>query len=155
MAALRKIQFSVGFKGREQIWFEAEVDQNENLCHSQVRAIGDLALLELVESWRSRLQGPLHDLPLPVGEHPGAMMLRELILKIKGLWEAPIQDDMICHCRAVSTETVDCAIVHGAHTTAQVTQQTSASTGCGTCRGDVQSLIDHRLNRRAQKKSAA
>lgn len=114
---------------------------------AQIRAVGSLDFLKKVQEWRERLSGSLSDLELPVGEDLGAILLREVFLKAKGEWSYPYSEDQICHCRAVPTATVDTAIVCGAHTSQEVSRQTSASTACGTCRPDVESIIKYRLGK--------
>lgn len=84
---------------------------------------------------------------LPAGEDHVSLLLREVILKSRGEWKFPYKDDELCHCRSIPTKTVDQAIVAGAHTPEAVTRQTSASSACGTCRPDVQNIINYRLGR--------
>ncbi|PWU22118.1 MAG: nitrite reductase [Bdellovibrio sp.] len=85
--------------------------------------------------------------PLPAGHSHVDLLLREFILRLRGHWEFPVIDEETCHCRNVSTERIDRAIMNGAHTTAEVSRETSASTSCGTCRPVVQLMIDYRLGR--------
>ncbi len=82
---------------------------------------------------------------LPVGNSHSHLLIRELILKSHGDWQPPYTADEICHCRGVPTEKVICAIKSGAHTTNEVSRVTQASTSCGTCRSDVQNLLDYFL----------
>ncbi|MFN7728330.1 MAG: (2Fe-2S)-binding protein [Bdellovibrio sp.] len=84
---------------------------------------------------------------LPEGDGHAAMMLRELILRVRGEWAYPYEHLEVCHCRSVATEMVDQAILAGAHTCERVSRRTSASTACGTCRPDVQRILSYRLAR--------
>ncbi len=83
---------------------------------------------------------------LPPGNNHSALLLRELILKIRGEWKFPYPDLELCHCRAIPTQNVDQAILCGAHTPEAVSAITSASTACGTCRPEVQALMAYRLS---------
>ena len=49
-----------------------------------------------------------------------------------------------CICRAVSSERVSTAIDNGAATVEAVSSVTGACTGCGTCRGRIESMIGER-----------
>ncbi len=46
-----------------------------------------------------------------------------------------------CICRAVTSERVSTAIDNGAATVEAVSSATGACTGCGTCRGRIESMI--------------
>jgi bacterioferritin-associated ferredoxin len=84
----------------------------------------------------------------PQGSHHSEVLLRELIQKFHGRWRYPFEHSEICHCRNVSTEKVDQAIIAGASTSEKVSRLTSASTACGTCRTDVENLIRFRLGKK-------
>jgi len=81
----------------------------------------------------------------PTGSAHEDLLIIELIRKAKGQWTLPYQEEELCHCRSVPTSIVEQAIIAGAHTCKSVSAQTSASTACGTCRPDVQKIIDYRL----------
>lgn len=83
--------------------------------------------------------------PLPIGTSHSDLLLREFIKKALGNWILPYAHEEICHCRKVNTEVVEQAIKAGAHSTEVVSRWTSASTACGTCRPDVQKMIDYFL----------
>jgi bacterioferritin-associated ferredoxin len=84
---------------------------------------------------------------LPSGTGHGDLLIRELILRARGEWAYPYEHLELCHCRSVPTEIVDQAILSGAHEPKQVSTRTSASTACGTCRPDVQKIINYRLGK--------
>ena len=77
------------------------------------------------------------------------LILSEMILKLRGEWNFPYADEELCHCRSIATQTVDQAIIAGAHSPEVVTRQTSASTACGTCRPTVQKIIEYRTRKTA------
>lgn len=131
---------------RDLLEVDLEIDGGQ-MKTSQFRVLGCSEFLELVESWKTHFQGEIKDLPLPQGRDHSSLLLKELILKIKNEWEVPYPHEELCHCRQVSTEKIGEAIVCGAHSVEKVARDTSAGTGCGTCRGDIQKLIDHRLEK--------
>ena len=108
--------------------------------------------LELLEGFK-KLQTPPWEWELPALDDGGKtdlhsrLLLRELILKMKNQWNPPYAHVELCHCRAITTETVEQAILKGCHTFEEVSLVTSAATACGTCKPDVQKTIDYRLGR--------
>ena len=139
------MKISTSIKGREEVHFEFELNSKEVLTQVRLTGIGGPDFLLKLEEWRSQLQGELKELPLPKGTDIASMLIREVILKAQGKWNFPYKETELCHCRAVLTETVDGAVLIGAHDAKTVSQWTSASTACGTCRPDVESIISYRL----------
>lgn len=74
-----------------------------------------------------------------------SLLINELILKLRGDWKHPYSHEEVCHCRTVSLETVEQAILNGAHTAEMVSKWTMASTACGTCRPEVEKILQFRL----------
>jgi bacterioferritin-associated ferredoxin len=74
-----------------------------------------------------------------------AILIRELVLRLRDQFQLPYKEAELCHCRAVPTQVVDRAIVAGAHTVQAVARVTSAGTSCGTCKLDTELLIEYRL----------
>lgn len=131
--------------GRERVELEFEVDPQGDLRQVSLRGVGGPDLLDLLTRWRIHLRGSLVGVPLPPGNETGAMLVREVLQKAQGRWHYPYTHEELCHCRAVSTLTVDRAVLVGAHTPREVSRLTSASTACGTCRPDVEAIIKFRL----------
>ena len=144
---MKEIQFHSSIPGREELHLQLKVDDSGQIQEAQLKGIGNSQLLKLLKDYRPKLTGNLNDVPLPEGKETSSMMLRELILKAQGKWDFPFKEEETCHCRVVSTEKVDQAILVGAHTPQQVSEQTSASTACGTCRPDVEAMLDYRLKK--------
>lgn len=132
-------KISVELEGRDQV--DVEIDGPA----AQVHVRGCTEMLGLMHKLRKNFGANLKQWPLPKGATHSEILLRELILKLRGEWNYPYKEDEVCHCRSVSTHTIDQAIIAGAHTTDMVSRQTSASTACGTCRLDVQRMIQYRL----------
>lgn len=111
---------------------------------SHLKVVGCQEVLQLIRQFQASYGRDLSVWPLPTGEAHSEMLLRELLLKRMGKWEFPYQHVELCHCRAVTAEKVDQMIVAGAQTPAQVSRLTMASTACGTCRPDVEKIIQYR-----------
>ncbi len=75
------------------------------------------------------------------------LLIREAILKLQGRFDFPYKEEELCHCRKVPAAKVDNAIVLGAQTPEKVRAWTTASSGCGTCRPNVETLISFRLRK--------
>ena len=75
------------------------------------------------------------------------LLIAEAIDRLTGRYKFPNLELELCHCRCIPTAKVDQAIILGAHTVEKVREWTSANTACGTCRPEVEKLIDFRLKR--------
>lgn len=133
-------KFSVGLDGRDHI------EVNMEGATPKVQFRGCTELMDLMQSMRKSFGIDLKQWPVPNGTTHSEILLRELILQLRGEWRYPYKEEEVCHCRSVACRTIDQAIIAGAHTTDIVSRQTSASTACGTCRPDVQKMIEYRLN---------
>ncbi len=58
-----------------------------------------------------------------------------------GVPEGPRDDDRICVCNEISRGEILTAIAGGAHDVAEIGRATLAGTGCGTCRGELATLV--------------
>jgi bacterioferritin-associated ferredoxin len=116
------------------------------LVNVKLSAVGCLDLLKLAQEWRPKLSGLISELPPPpkANDH-ASLLLKELILRIKGQWFLPYQDHELCHCRSVETKKVLDAIYLGAHSASDVSKLTTAGTSCGTCRPDIEALLSYVL----------
>jgi bacterioferritin-associated ferredoxin len=108
---------------------------------SYLRVIGCSETLNLVRRCKQSFGNDLTQWPLPTQHDHSSMLLKEALEKRAGTWKFPYPHEELCHCRAVSAEKVNQAILAGAHTPAQVSRLTSASTACGTCRPEVENLL--------------
>ena len=111
----------------------------------QLVAFGCTQVLDLLKTMQQKFGKEITAWPQPEGAEHAEMLVRELILKAQGKWQYPYLHEELCHCRTVATLKVDEAILMGAHKVSQVSRQTSASTACGTCRPEVERIIDYRL----------
>ena len=115
----------------------------------KVSMVGCTEFMDMMQAMKRNFGVDPSKWPLPETQDHGAILLREMILKLRGEWKFPYEEDEVCHCRTISTQMIDQAIIAGAHTPEIVTRQTSASTACGTCRPNVQKIIDYRLNKQS------
>jgi len=137
----------VNLNGRDYL------ELSEENGKSIFRFIACHELYELLQNSRQRHGDNIKNWPFPEGLSHSELLLKELLLKIKGQWQFPYQADELCHCRNVPTVTVDQAILAGAHTPEAVSRWTSASTACGTCRADVEKIISYRLDLTSKTKA--
>ncbi len=111
----------------------------------QMEVIGCHSLLKQLREGHQQHGADLRLWPLPEGKDHSSLLIKELILKLQGNWQHVYNQDEVCHCRTVSLETVEQALFLGAQTPEMVSKWTSASTACGTCRPDVEKIIQFRL----------
>jgi bacterioferritin-associated ferredoxin len=131
--------------GREQLHLELEMD-DKNIKAVSMQAKGCFDFLLVSQKMKKNLSGSIEYIEVPTGKDHSSLIWKEVILRLQGKWIEPVQQEELCHCRRVSTEKVDKAIVYGAHSLEDVRTTTSANTGCGTCKSDVIHLLDNRLN---------
>lgn len=136
-------------KAGDELELCLELSQAGQIESAKLSGIGGPAMLALLSEWRGKLKGELKSVGLPEGNSGPELMLKELILKARDEWKFPYGEPELCHCRAIPTMVVDQAIISGAHQPEIVSRWTSASTACGTCRKDVISILNYRLNRRS------
>jgi bacterioferritin-associated ferredoxin len=130
--------------GREKLELQLTLENSE-ITGVKMKSVGSFAFLEMSQKMKAKLKGPIANLLPPTGLDPSAMIWREMIGRIQEEWQSPVTQEELCHCRKVSTERVDRAIVYGAHSLDEIRKRTSANTGCGTCKNDVSELINYRL----------
>lgn len=132
--------FHAAIVGGDSVEVTIQFDKN-SVVETKWNVIGRVELLSAIEKLKSQLKGDLQQVPVPVGRAPEQLLLKELILKIKGKWGEEPSDPELCHCRKIPQSHVERAIILGAHTIEKVRQRSSANTGCGTCLPDVEALF--------------
>lgn len=115
----------------------------------KVSMVGCMEMMDMMQKMKRHFGADIQSWPLPEGEDHASLLLRELILRLRGEWSFPYAEEELCHCRNIPAHNVDQAVIGGAHSPEVVSRQTSASTACGTCRPQVQKIIDYRLGRKA------
>lgn len=134
----------VELPGRDLIEVEAVPNANP-----RVKFIGCEALIKTMAESRSAHGDDPAAWPLPEGTSHVELLLKRLILELRGEWHPSFTDPELCHCRMIPTAQVEQAILAGAHTPEIVSRWTNASTSCGTCRPDVIRLLHDYLGERA------
>lgn len=142
------MKFKAELAGRDLIEVECEGDDPKSPGKVlNVKMVGCTEFIDLMQRMRRHFGVDISKWPLPEGNDHSSILVREMVMKLRGEWKFPYEEAELCHCRTVEAKVVDQAIIAGAHTTVKVTRQTSASTACGTCRPEVQKIIDYRLNK--------
>jgi len=139
------LKTSVGIEGQDQLELTLTLE-GERILSSQFMVLGCPEFLTACREFKLQLKGDLKTVPLPKGSSHSSMLLREALLRLRGDWECPYQEQELCHCRAVPLNVVDRAVVGGAHDVASVSRRTSAGTSCGSCQPDILRVINWRLN---------
>jgi len=134
-------KLSVAIPGGASVTLEVQ-ESGGHITQTRWQAVGPLAWLDAVTELRPRVVGAVKDIPVPTGPSPAGLLLKKLILQLKGEWAGDTDDPELCHCRKIPQAVVERAIVLGAHTVEKVRQRTSANTGCGTCLPDVERLLE-------------
>ena len=120
---------------------ECEVSENGQMI---LKVIASTATMKLLR--RLRASNPdISHWAIPSGNSISEILVRELILKVTGSWAFPLDQEELCHCRAIRTSRVDQAIVIGAHHVAKIRRMTSANTACGTCLPEIEKILQFRL----------
>jgi bacterioferritin-associated ferredoxin len=127
----------VEIKGRDRL-------EVTSLKPFQMKITGCHSLHKKLSELRTQFGGDLSQWPLQNDFSHVGLLINELILKIKEKWNHPYPHDEVCHCRNVTLETVEQAIMNGAETPEMVSKWTMASTACGTCRPDVEKILKYR-----------
>ncbi len=130
---------------REWVEFELTVKDGV-ISHVEWHAQGGTALLLASDNLAREISGQTFDkLSMPIkNKSTSELMLREVIEKITGQ-NVPYVDEEICHCRKINRTVIDKLIVLGAHTPEKIRSWSTAGSGCGTCRPDVEKLIKLRV----------
>lgn len=98
----------------------------------------------------------LNSLKNEFGSHPEAwplvpvkgnydILINEFILKCQNRYQISYQHEELCHCRTVSTETVIQSIKQNCLTVREISRNTKAGTGCGTCVPNIKILLEEIL----------
>lgn len=145
--ALTKKRARAEIPDREWIEVEADLDESGVIQALTYKAWGCHHLLETgALASKKFLKMNLKDLNWEGNSH-WDLLMGEVVLRLQNRFTLPISDEELCHCRKIPTLKVDHAIVLGAQTPEKVRAWTSASSGCGTCRPNVEKLISYRLKK--------
>lgn len=142
----QKVTQTVSLQGRDEITLDLDVVNGE-IAHSRLTGRGCPEMLNLMQAWRPKFKGALSAVEIPKGNSHSEILLREAILKARGDWKFPYEEEELCHCRAIATSKVDAAIIGGCRSVRAIARETSAGTSCGSCRPDTEAIINYRLQK--------
>ncbi len=128
----------VEFKGRDRL-------EITSLSPFKMKIIGCENLHKKLTSLKKSEGADIAKWKLQKEKDHVSLLINELILRLQNNWSHPYPHEEVCHCRVVSLETVEQAILNGADTPEMVSKWTMASTACGTCRPDVEKILNFRL----------
>ncbi len=134
------ITYRAALRGGDEITVVVQIEK-DTIVSSQWTVVGRDSLVEAIRQFKPSFQGSVERLKIPSGTSLDALLLRELVMKVKGTWGDQPSDPELCHCRKIPQENVERAIKLGAHTIEKIRQRTSANTGCGTCLPDIEELL--------------
>jgi bacterioferritin-associated ferredoxin len=133
-------KFSAAIVGGDSV--EATITfENETVRKIQWTVVGRQELSAAIRDLTPKMLVHRKNLPLPQGKTPEQLLLRELILKVRGEWGDTPSDPELCHCRKIPQAHVERAIILGAHTIEKVRTRSLANTSCGTCLPEVEELF--------------
>lgn len=138
------MKVEVGLRGRDRLEMEYEIT-NGNIVVSSFSVMGCLPFLKAAKAMKESMTGPIAQIVVPSGKDHVSLLLQEVLRKVRGEWQFPYNELLLCKCRSIATTIVDEAIVAGAHDHVRVGICTSAGTSCGTCKKDIETLLQYRL----------
>jgi bacterioferritin-associated ferredoxin len=142
-----RVQATFTFSGSSELSQLTNIEFNGSGCGPFLHALEDFKkrVFALPEKNRVINGDSAFDLQVSAGADHSSILIRELVLRLRGSFELPYSEEELCHCRGVPTEVVDRASIGGCHNVQSVARMTSAGTSCGTCKPDTESLIAFRL----------
>ena len=132
--------------GREWVEFTLQL-QGATVSSVQWKAQGGHKLLQLCTDLAQDLKSKdINSYKVKSDNNSSSqLLLEELVKRLNGSFETSDPEEEICHCRKIRQAVIDQMIVLGAHTPEKVMSFCTAGSGCGTCRPEVQKLIDKRI----------
>lgn len=116
------------------------------LVGNQLKVIGSLSLLNC---FRSKLATEGEDVKKwtkfvnPISNEE--VLLNHFIEKLTS--KQTEEHDEVCHCRLVSRITIVDSILQGCRTPEEISKSTLAGTGCGSCKKDLEKILNKMLNK--------
>jgi NAD(P)H-nitrite reductase large subunit len=148
MMGAQKLKAKAEIPQREWLEIEVTLSPQQKIETLTWHAQGCNGLLLAAEKAAEHMKSKtLSKLDWP-GTHHWDLLISEVILRLQGNFKFPLEDQELCHCRKIQAIKIDEAIVMGAHTPEKVKAWTTASSGCGTCRPEVEKLIQFRLKKK-------
>lgn len=130
---------------KSNITHKAEIKESDN----QVICEGSYRLIEKVQKYKAQYGTDPRLWPVMDVQDSYDILLNEFILKCQNKYNLTYQHDEICHCRTVSRETVIQSIKQDCRTLKEISRNTKAGTGCGTCVPNLKVLLAEILGKPA------
>lgn len=128
-------------KNRDELWLQYSEEEGYSY-----RWIGCTQFETEVKKFMTNLLDKgIEKVATPSGSDHSAILLRELLYKIKDQWDFPYTDEELCHCRKIPTFEVDQAVIAGTHDLKGIGIECSAGITCGSCQPDIEKIIAFRL----------
>jgi bacterioferritin-associated ferredoxin len=119
----------------------AEIKSNEH----EVSCSGSYALIKKVNQYKNEFGNDPATWPIKAVQDSSDILINELILKSTHQYAISYNQEEICHCRTVPTETVIQSIKQDCHSVKEISRATKAGTGCGTCIPQLRILLSEIL----------
>lgn len=119
----------------------AEIKSNEG----EVSCSGSFSLIEKVNKYKNEFGNDPAKWPIKPVQDSSDILINELILKSTHQYAISYNQEEMCHCRTVPTETVIQSIKQDCRTVKEISRATKAGTGCGTCVPQLRILLSEIL----------
>lgn len=135
------VDFVIHIPGHDRLRLQK---QNGHFVFSELKICS--GLYQAILSYKTKYGNQIELWPEPQETSHEFLLIKEIIQRVKGAFLPPSEHQILCHCRKISSQVVDQAILMGAHTSAEVSRITSAGTACGTCQSDIEKWLAFRLS---------
>lgn len=130
-----KVLFEAKFENRDCLSLIQDVSGKISL-----RVTGCRELHEKVQMLKNKFGIDLSQWQVAEPKDHSDFLIRKLLFQIRKQ-SSPYLHEELCHCRMVPTKRVEDAIFNGAASVEELRRITTASTSCGTCHPDLESLL--------------
>lgn len=114
-----------------------------SLKNESIHVIGSLSLIKKMHKLQKEYGRNPQDWPEILNLNSSDdILINEFILKAKAHFKLAYEPEELCHCRMVPAEKVYNSIKQGCRSIEDVGRATLAGTGCGSCRDDIQKLLE-------------
>lgn len=128
---------------KSNITHKAEV----KLVDNEVSCTGSYQVVERLQKYKNEYGADPKQWPVKPVQDDYDIMINEFILKCQDQYRISYSHAEMCHCRTVPTETVIQSIKQNCHTVKEISRNTKAGTGCGTCVPNIKVLLSEILNK--------
>lgn len=119
------------------------------LTEGEISCAGSYQIVERLKSYKNEFGNDPAKWPIKPVQDNYDILINEFILKCRNQYQISYAHEEMCHCRTVPTETVIQSIKQNCRTVKEISRNTKAGTGCGTCVPNLKILLDEILNSKA------